>query len=126
MGYAPPFTYRITIEGLEGHHGEGSDAQQQRKEEAEAGQEQEERCRSVRQAQPGQTRHLVHEPIRQEALAGDHVLVPLGRDPYCARSTLETEMPTGYREVVQSDKRLWLYSAFRRRWQRCVCPHLGC
>ena len=36
MGYAPPFTYRITIEGLEGHHGEGSDAQQQRKEEAEA------------------------------------------------------------------------------------------
>ena len=25
----------------------------------------------------------------------DHVLVPLGRDPYCARSTLETEMPTG-------------------------------
>jgi len=95
MGYAPPFTYRITIEGLEGHHGEGSDAQQQRKEEAEAGQEQEERCRSVRHAQPGQTRHLVHEPIRQEALAGDHVLVPLGRDPYCARSTLETEMPTG-------------------------------
>src|SRR5262249_52945835 len=89
------FTYRITIEGLEGHHGEGSDAQQQRKEEAEAGQEQEERCRSVRHAQPGQTRHLVHEPIRQEALAGDHVLVPLGRDPYCARSTLETEMPTG-------------------------------
>ena len=25
-----------------------------------------------RHAQPGQTRHLVHEPIRQEALAGDH------------------------------------------------------
>jgi CspA family cold shock protein len=24
-----------------------------------------------------------------------NVLVPLGRDPYCARSTLETEMPTG-------------------------------
>jgi cold shock protein len=23
------------------------------------------------------------------------VLVPFGRDPYCARSTLETEMPTG-------------------------------
>jgi CspA family cold shock protein len=23
------------------------------------------------------------------------VLVALGRDPYCARSTLETEMPTG-------------------------------
>src|SRR6516164_5359734 len=50
-----------------GHHGEGSDAQQQRKEEAEAGQEQEER-----RSQPGQTRHLVHEPIRQEALASDH------------------------------------------------------
>jgi hypothetical protein len=59
-----------------GRHGEGSDAQQQRKEEAEAGQEREERRRSVlavrRHAQPGQTRHLVHEPIRQEALAGDH------------------------------------------------------
>src|SRR5262249_15839594 len=55
-----------------GHHGEGSDAQQQRKEEAEAGQEQEERRRSVRHAQPGQTRHFVHEPIRQEALVGDH------------------------------------------------------
>src|SRR5205814_10068417 len=72
MGYALPFTYRT----FGGHHGEGADAQQQRKEEAEAGQEQEERCRSVltvrRHAQPGQTRHLVHEPIRQEALAGDH------------------------------------------------------
>src|SRR6516164_7214766 len=76
MGYAPPFTYRITHRRSGGHHGERSDAQQQRKEEAEAGQEQEERRRSAltvrRHAQPGQTRHLVHEPIRQEALAGDH------------------------------------------------------
>jgi hypothetical protein len=76
MGYAPPFTYQITRRGSGGRHGEGSDAQQQRKEEAEAGQEQEERRRSAltvrRHAQPGQTRHLVHEPIRQEALAGDH------------------------------------------------------
>src|SRR6516164_3673358 len=67
---------RITHRGSGGHHGEGSDAQQQRKEEAEAGQEQEERRRSAltvrRHAQSGQTRHLVHEPIRQEALAGDH------------------------------------------------------
>jgi len=31
-----------------------------------------------------------------------------------------------YREVVQSDKGIWVYSTFRRRWQRCVCPHLGC
>jgi hypothetical protein len=45
----------------------GQMRQQPRKEEAEAGQEQEERRRSVRQ-----TRHLVREPIRQEALAGDH------------------------------------------------------
>ena len=72
MGYTPLFTYRRSG----GHHGERSDAQQQRKEEAEAGQEQEERRRSAltvrRHAQPGQTQHLVHEPIRQEALAGDH------------------------------------------------------
>src|ERR1043165_2583901 len=58
MGYALPFTYRRSG----GHHGEGADAQQQRKEEAEAGEEQEERCKSVltvrRHAQPGQTRHL--------------------------------------------------------------------
>src|SRR6516165_9516079 len=83
MGYAPPFTYRTTHRGSGGHHGEGSDAQQQRKEEAEAGQKQEERRRSLtvrRHAQPGQTRHLVHEPIRQEALAGDH----------CARHHLRT------------------------------------
>src|SRR5215472_18450444 len=76
MGYALPFTYRITHRRSGAHHGEGSDAQQQRKEEAEARQEQEERRRSAltvrRHAQPGQTRHLVHEPIRQEALAGDH------------------------------------------------------
>jgi len=65
-----------------GHHGEGSDAQQQRKEEAEAGQEQEERRRSVRHAQPGQTRHLVHEPIRQEALVGDHRGARPQRGPY--------------------------------------------
>jgi hypothetical protein len=55
------------------------------KEEAEAGQEQEERRRSAltvhRHAQPGQTRHLVHEPIRQEALAGDHRARP-ERPPY--------------------------------------------
>src|SRR5271166_1675574 len=74
MGYAAPFTYRITNRESGGRHGEGSDAQQQRKEEAEAGQEQEERRRSAltvrRHAQPGQARHLVHEPIRQEALAG--------------------------------------------------------
>ena len=63
MGYALPFTYRRSG----GHHGEGADAQQQRKEEAEAGEEQEESRRSVRQ-----NRHLVREPIRQEALAGDH------------------------------------------------------
>jgi hypothetical protein len=63
----PAFTYRITHRGSGGHHGEGSDAQQQRKEEAEAGQKQVERLRSA-----GQTRHLVHEPIRQEAVAGDH------------------------------------------------------
>src|SRR6516162_5010608 len=30
---------------------------------------------------PGQTRHLVHEPIRQEALAGDHRARP-ERAPY--------------------------------------------
>src|SRR6516165_5457145 len=75
MGYAPPFTYRTTHRGSGGHHGEGSDAQQQREEEAEAGQKQEERRRSLtvrRHAQPSQTRHLIHEPIRQEALAGDH------------------------------------------------------
>src|SRR6516225_3342449 len=73
MGYAPPFTYRTTHRGSGGHHGEGSDAQQQREEEAEAGQKQEERRRSLtvrRHAQPSQTRHLIHEPIRQEALAG--------------------------------------------------------
>ena len=76
MGYAPPLTYQ----GFGGHNGERSDAQQQRKEEAEAGQEQEERRRSVlivcRHAQPSQARHLVHEPIRQEALAGDHLARP--------------------------------------------------
>jgi hypothetical protein len=85
MGYALPFTYRITHRRFGGHHGEGSDAQQPRKEEAEAGQEQEERRRSVltvcRHAQPGQTRHLVHQPIRQEALAGDHRARPQ-RAPY--------------------------------------------
>ncbi len=72
MGYALPFTHRRSG----GHH---------RKEEAEAGQEQEERRRSVltvrRHAQSGQTRHLVHEPIRQEALAGDHRARPQ-RAPY--------------------------------------------
>jgi hypothetical protein len=25
-----------------------------------------------------------------------------------------------YREVVQSNKRLWFYSGFRRRWQKCI------
>ena len=55
------FTHR----GFGGRLGEGSEAQQQRKEEAEAGQEQEERRRG---ALTVQTRHLVHEPIRQEAL----------------------------------------------------------
>ena len=73
------------IEGLEVTMAERSDAQQQRKEEAEAGQEQEERRQSAltvrRHAQPGQTRHLVHEPIRQEALAGDHRARP-ERAPY--------------------------------------------
>ena len=39
MRYAPPLTYRR----FGGHSGEGSDAQQQRKEETEAGQEQEEK-----------------------------------------------------------------------------------
>ena len=72
MGYAPLFTYRRSG----GHHSERSDTQQQGKEEAEAGQEQEERRRIAltvrRHAKPGQTRHLVREPIRQEALAGDH------------------------------------------------------
>ena len=58
--------YRITRQESGGRHGEGSDAQQQRKEEAEAGQEQGKRHRR----QPGQARHLVQEPIRQEALAG--------------------------------------------------------
>src|SRR5262249_31753327 len=62
MGYAPPFTYRRSG----GHYGEGSDAQQQRKDEAEAGQEQEERRRCALQTRP-----LDHEPVRQEALAGD-------------------------------------------------------
>jgi len=75
----------ITQRKSGGHHGKGSDAQQQRKEEAEAGQEQEERRRSAltvrRHAQPGQTRHLVHESIRQEALAGDHRARPQ-RAPY--------------------------------------------
>ena len=69
MAYALPFTHRRSG----GHHGKGSDAQQQRKEEAEAGQEQEERRRG---ALTVQTRHLVHEPIRQEALAGDHCARP--------------------------------------------------
>ena len=32
--------------------------------------------------------------LRPEA-ASNFGLVPLGPDPYCARSTLETEMPTG-------------------------------
>ena len=85
IGHAPPFTHRITHRRFGGHHGEGSDAQQQRKEEAEAGQEQEERRRSIltvrRHAQLGQTRHLVHEPIRQEALANDHRARPQ-RAPY--------------------------------------------
>src|SRR6516164_5417365 len=31
-----------------------------------------------------------------------------------------------YREVVQPDKGIWIYSAFWRRWQRCVRPYLGC
>jgi hypothetical protein len=39
MGYAAPFTYRITHRESGGCHGKGSDAQQLRKEEAEAGQE---------------------------------------------------------------------------------------
>jgi hypothetical protein len=56
---------RSPIECLEGRHGEESDAQQQRKEEAQAGQEQEERRRSDVTVQ---TRLLVRQPIRQEAL----------------------------------------------------------
>src|SRR6516165_172849 len=94
MSYAPPFTYRITHRRSGGHHGERSDAQQQRKEEAEAGQEQEERRRSAltvrRHAQPGQTRHLVHEPIRQEALEDPHdvQLEYACVDPWDARPTL--------------------------------------
>jgi hypothetical protein len=53
------------IECLEGRYGEGSDAQQQqRKEEAKAGQEQEER----RSGLTVQTRLVVRQPIRQEAL----------------------------------------------------------
>jgi hypothetical protein len=39
MSYAAPFTYRITHRESGGRYGEGSDAQQQRKEKAEAGQE---------------------------------------------------------------------------------------
>ena len=61
------FTHR----GFGGRLGEGSEAQQQRKEEAEAGKELEERRRSALTVRR-QTRHLVHDPIRQEALAGDH------------------------------------------------------
>lgn len=38
-GLRSAITYQITHRGSGGHHGEGSDAQQQRKEEAEAGQE---------------------------------------------------------------------------------------
>jgi hypothetical protein len=49
------------------------------------------------------------------------VLVLLGRDPYCAPTFGETEMPTG---MVQSDKGIWVYSALRRRQGR-VCPHLS-
>jgi hypothetical protein len=61
---------RSPIECLGGRHGEGSDAQQQRKEEAKAGQEQEEGRRSDLTVQ---TRLLVRQPIRQEALgAGFH------------------------------------------------------
>jgi hypothetical protein len=45
---------RSPIECLEGRHGKGSDAQQQRKEEAKAGQEQEER-RLKRQAHANKT-----------------------------------------------------------------------
>ena len=56
MGYAAP----IAHQEFGDRHGERSDAQQQRKEEAEAGQEQEERCRGVL---------AVREPVRQEALA---------------------------------------------------------
>ena len=59
MGYAAP----IAHQEFGDRHGERSDAQQQRKEEAEAGQEQEERSRGVL------IRHIVREPIRQEALA---------------------------------------------------------
>jgi hypothetical protein len=43
--------------------------------------------------------------------------------PDCARSTFGDRNAYGYREVVQSDKGLWIYSTFRRRQQRCVCPH---
>src|SRR5262249_18064572 len=95
MGYAPPFTYRITHRASGGHHGEGSDAQQQRKEEAEAGQEQEERRRCAltirRHAQPGQTRHLVHEPVRQEALAGRARQRPSWRRPTNVRDPENAE-----------------------------------
>jgi hypothetical protein len=59
------------IECLEGRHGEGSDAKQQRKEKAKAGQEQEERRRSDLTVQ---TRLLVRQPIRQEALVSSPLI----------------------------------------------------
>jgi hypothetical protein len=40
-------------------------------------------------------------------------------------SSVEIENVTRHCEVVQFPKRIWIYSAARRR-KRCVCPHLGC
>ena len=69
------------IEGVEVTMAKGQMRSNREKKKPKPGQEQEERRRNRRHAQPGQTRHLVHEPIRQEALAGDHRARPQ-RAPY--------------------------------------------
>src|SRR6516225_9113507 len=58
---------------------------------------------------------------------------PIDRDPCPTRSRsvlYAANIGDGngyrYREVVQSDKGIWVYSAFWRGWQRCVRPHLRC
>ena len=64
------------IEGLEVTMAKGQMRSNREKKKPKQDKNKKKRRRSaltVRQhAQPSQTRHLVHEPIRQEALAGDH------------------------------------------------------
>jgi hypothetical protein len=56
------------------------------------------------------------------SLAG---LVALWRDPYGARSTFGDGNAFRHSEVVQSDKGIWIRSAFWRRRQGRVRPHFG-